>query len=456
MRPAFHANQPTWKVFLMFLAPMMLANILQSLSGTINNLFLGQMLGVKALAAASAFFPVLLFLISFVMGLGSGASVLIGQAWGAQQPERVRAVAGTTLMVGLLGGVVVALFGGTFAHLLLEWLATPPDIMGEATHYTRVCLYAMPGFFAFLLITAIMRGVGDAVTPLRALVVSTSVGLIVTPALIRGWLGLPKLGVTSAAVGFVSSFLVTLVWLVLYLRRKGHALAPNAALMKHMRIDGAILRSVLRIGIPTAMQMVVMSLAEVVLLSMVNGFGSDATAAYGVGNQVLGYVQFPAMSIAIAASILGAQAIGAGHTEKLGSITRAGILINFAITGFLLLVCYVFARPLVGLFMADSPEATRIALNLLYIVLWSTLIFGAAAVTSGVMRSSGTVIVPTMLSISTILLVEVPVAWLLSQKLGYGINGVWMAYPVTFITMLVLQATYYRLVWRKREIQKLV
>jgi putative MATE family efflux protein len=455
MRPAFNADQPTWKIFLVFLVPMMLANILQSLSGTLNNIFLGRMIGDQALAAASAFFPVMLFLISFVMGLGSGASVLIGQAWGAKQPERVRAVAGTTLSVGLIGGLVVALFGGSFAHRLLEMLHTPPDVMVEATRYARVCLFAMPGFFAFLLITSVMRGVGDMLTPLFALIVSTIVGLIVTPALINGWMGLPQMGVTSAAVGFVASFAVALLWLIIFLRIKGHALAPNAALLKHMRIDGAILKSVLRIGIPTAMQMVIMSLAEVVLLSFVNGFGSNALAAYGVGNQVLGYVQFPAMSIAIAASILGAQAIGGGHTEKLGAITRTGILMNFAITGTLLAVCYLFATPLIGLYKL-GPEASLIAKDLLYIVLWSTLIFGAAAVTSGVMRSSGTVMVPTLLSISAILLVEVPVAWLLSQKLDFGVNGVWMAYPVTFITMLVLQATYYRLVWRKRKIQKLV
>jgi putative MATE family efflux protein len=445
--------KPMWKVFLAFLLPMMLANILQSLSGTVNNIFLGHMIGVQALAAASSFFPVMLFLISFVLGLGSGASVLIGQAWGAKQPERVRAVAGTTLTVGLLGGLVVALFGGTFAHVLLERLATPPDIMAEATHYARVCLYAMPGFFAFLILTAILRGVGDTMTPLYALIVSTIVGLTVTPLLIQGWLGLPPMGVTSAAVGFVSSFAVTLVWLALYLRHKGHALAPNAELLRHMRVDPAILRAVLRIGIPTALQMVIMSLAEVALLSMVNGFGSEATAAYGVGNQVLGYVQFPAMSIAIAASILGAQAIGAGHTEKLGAITRVGILMNFAITGSLLLLCYLFARPLVGLF-TESPQATEIAVQLLYIVLWSTLVFGASAVVSGVMRGSGTVMMPTILSIIAILLVEVPVAWILSRRLG--IQGVWMAYPAAFFAMLLLQTGYYRLVWRKRRISKLV
>jgi putative MATE family efflux protein len=241
--------------------------------------------------------------------------------------------------------------------------------------------------------------------------------------------------------------------LMFYLRYKGHALAPNAELMKHMRIDGAILKSVLRIGIPTAMQMVIMSLAEVVLLSLVNDFGSNATAAYGIGNQVLGYVQFPAMSIAIAASILGAQAIGAGHPERLGSITRAGMMINGIFTGTLLVLGYLFARPLIGLF-TQSPEATEIALDLLYIVLWSVLIFGASAVTSGVMRSSGTVMVPTLLSISAILLVEIPAAWILSRH--YGINGVWMAYPVTFIAMLLLQTSFYQLYWRRQPVVRLV
>lgn len=448
-----NTQKPVWKVFLLFLGPMMLANILQSLSGTINTVFLGKMIGVGALAAASSFFPVMLFLISFVMGLGSGASVLIGQAYGAKQHERVQAVAGTTLSVGIIGGIVVAVFGGSFAPALLRALATPPDILADATAYARIMLIAMPGFFLFMLMTAIMRGVSDMVTPLKTLVVSTLVGLVVTPALIRGWFGLPQMGVASAAYAAIASFVLALIWLAFYLRYKGHELAPNASLLRHMRIEPKILRAVLRIGVPTAMQMVIMSLAEVALLSLVNGFGSDATAAYGAGNQVLGYVQFPAMSIAIAASILGAQTIGAGHPERLGAITRAGILINFAVTGSLLLVCYLFSRQVVGLF-TSSPEVIEITQRMLHIVLWSTLIFGCSAVVSGIMRSSGAVLVPTALSISAIILVEVPVAWVLSHRIG--LNGVWIAYPVTFLTMLVLQSTYYRLVWRKSKIQRLI
>ncbi|MGC4028912.1 MAG: MATE family efflux transporter [Steroidobacteraceae bacterium] len=453
MRKPFNPDTPTWKVFLIFLGPMMLANILQSLSGTLNSIFLGHLIGVSALAAASAFFPLMLFLVSFIMGLGAGSSVLIGQAWGAGRPERVRAVAGTTLAVGMLGGLVIALFGGAFAPGLLAALSTPPDIMHEATVYARVMFIAMPGLFTFLLLTSIMRGVGDTLTPLYALVVSTLIGVLVTPALITGWGGLPRAGVASAAYGAIVSFIVSLGWLSWYLRRKRHPFAPTAEFFRHMRIDGTILAAVLRIGVPTALQMVIVSLAEVALLSIVNRFGSDATAAYGVGNQVIGYVQFPAISIAIAASILGAQAIGAGHADRLGAITRTGIMINFAITGGLLLVCYLAARPIIGMF-TDHQETTRIALRMLHIVLWSMLVFGAAVVTSGVMRASGTVLVPVALSISAILLVEVPTAWFLSRSIG--LDGVWAAYPVTFAAMLLLQSLYYHLVWRRKKIERLV
>ncbi|WP_240536766.1 MATE family efflux transporter, partial [Bradyrhizobium elkanii] len=169
---------------------MLLSNVLQSLFGTINGVYLGQMIGVDALAAVSVFFPVMFFFISFVIGLSAGASVMIGQAWGAGEPDRVKAVAGTTMTVTLLLALAIAVLGGLFARPLLIALATPSDVLDAAVAYARIMMITMPITFAFLLLTAMMRGVGDTVTPLVALTVSTTVGLVVTPALIRGWLGL--------------------------------------------------------------------------------------------------------------------------------------------------------------------------------------------------------------------------------------------------------------------------
>ncbi|WP_368086495.1 MATE family efflux transporter [Variovorax sp. OV329] len=446
-------SRPLWKTFLVFLAPMLLSNILQSMSGTINNIYIGQMIGVDALAAVSSFFPVMFFFIAFTIGLGAGSSVLIGQAWGAKQRDTARAVAGTTLTVGVLFGLAVAIFGGAFTQPMLRLLGTPPDILPDATRYARIILIAMPGLFLFLLSTAMLRGVGDTVTPLYTLLISTLLGLIVTPALIRGWFGLPQMGVASGACATVVGFIAATLWLAFHLRRIKSPLAPDADFVRHLRINPRLLKGVLKVGVPTGVQMIVVALAELALLSFVNAYGSSATAAYGAVNQVVAYVQFPAISIAITASILGAQAIGAGRVDRLGAITKTALQMNVVLTGSLVLLGYLLSRQLMSLFITSEP-VIEVAQTLLHIMLWSCVIFGMASALSGIMRASGSVLVPTAISIFCILLIELPTAWFMSHRIG--LNGVWIAYPVAFGAMLILQSLYYRLVWSKKAIKRLV
>jgi putative MATE family efflux protein len=446
-------SKALWKSFVVFLAPMMLSNVLQSLFGTINNVYLGQMIGVEALAAVSVLFPVVFFCIAFVMGLSSGATVLIGQAWGAGERDKVKAVAGATLAIAMLLASIAALAGGLFSRQLMIALATPPDILDQAVSYARIMLLTMPLTFVFLLMTAMLRGVGDTFTPLLALTVSTAVGLTVTPVLIRGWFGLPALGVASAAWASAIATLLTLLWLAAYLRRSQHPLAPDAAFLRRVRLDGALLRTVLRIGIPSAVSMVVMSIAELVLLGLVNSFGSNATAAYGACNQVMSYVQFTAMSIAVTVSIFGAQAIGAGNAGRLDAIVRTGLLLNLILTGGLVALIYLFSRIILGFFITDAA-VLDLAQRLLHIVLWSSVLFGMATVVSGMMRASGTVFAPMALSILAIAAVEVPSAVILSRSIG--VEGIWAAYPITFTAMFILQMSYYMLVWRRRTVQRLI
>jgi putative MATE family efflux protein len=444
---------PLWRRFLVFLGPMIVANLLQSLSGTLNNVFVGQMLGTQALAAVAGLFPILFFFISLVIGIGAGASVLIGQAWGAREPHKVKAIAGTALALGLALGVVVALFGGAFTQALLSALGTPPDVMPIALGYARTMMFAMPGLLVFILLTQLMRGVGDTVTPLLALTISTAVSCILTPAFIRGWFGLPQLGVTSAAAAAIASFTAALGFLAWYMRRKQHPLAPDRELLRALRIDPKLLKLVVRIGLPTGLQMIVISLAEIALLAIVNRYGSNATAAYGAVNQVVNYVQFPALSIAITASILGAQAIGAGEPQRLRAITRTGLKMNLVITGVLVVLGYLFSRHLIALFITSEP-VIELAQKLLHIMLWSSLIFGFASVLGGVMRASGTVLVPTAISIFCIIAIEVPSALILSHRIG--LDGVWIAYPITFAAMLLMQGVYYQRFWRRKTITRMV
>ncbi len=440
-------------MYLIFLLPMVLSNFLQSFSGTLNGIYIGQLLGTQALAAVSGMFPILFFFIALVIGLGAGASVLIGQAWGARELDAVKSVAGSTLLLGAMIGLVGALPGMLFARPALQGLGTPADVLDDAVGYARVMMLILPLLLVFVLFTQLLRGVSDTLSPLLALIVSTLVGLLLTPALIQGWLGLPPLGIQSAAFAGLASNLSAMGFLVWRLRGQPHPLAFDRALFAALRLDRAILAKVLRIGLPTGVQMVVISLSELVILALVNHHGSQATAAYGAVTQIVNYVQFPALSIAITASILGAQAIGAGRLERIAPILRTGLLINLCLTGALVLLGYLVSHWLLGVFIID-PTALAQAGHLLHIMLWSLLVFGFQAVVGGIMRASGTVLMPVAISIFCILGVQLPAAYLLDAQ--FGLQGVWMAFPVAYLAMLVLQVSYFKLVWRHKQIQRLI
>ena len=199
--------------------------------------------------------------------------------------------------------------------------------------------------------------------------------------------------------------------------------------------------------------MVTTSVAGLVIVGLVNRHGADATAAYGAVNQVLNYIQFPALSIAIAASIFAAQAIGAGKSELLNKVKRTALGMNIMITGTLVALGYLFSKYLMALFITD-PNVVMLGQELLFIVLWSILFFGASAIFASIMRASGTVTVPMMINIFAILLIEVPCAYLFSE--WWGLKGIWYAYALAFVSLCVLQGLYYQFVWKKKAIKALL
>ena len=442
-----------WKVFLVFLLPLIATNILQNLSGTINTVFVGQMLGVDAIAAVAVFFPILFCLMAFVIGLSAGSTVLVGQAWGAQNVEKVRQVVGSTLFMTLIGGSLIALFGVLAAKSILTALGTDPDVMHLSLPYVQWMMAGSPLLFIYIIYTSILRGVGDSVTPLIALGMTSAIGLCITPVLIGGYLGFPKLGIIAPAIATTVGYFSVLLFLYVYLNKKDHPLKPDRALLKNIKYDAELTKKILRLGIPTGIQMITTSVAGLVIVSLVNHYGSNATAAYGAVNQVLNYIQFPALSIGIAASIFAAQAIGAGKADSLAKVTRTALAINIVITGILVVLAYLFSKYLMALFITD-PDVVVLGQQLLFIVLWSIIFFGASAIFASIMRASGTVTVPMIINIVAIIAIELPCAYLFSQ--WWGLAGIWYGYALAFVCLCVMQGLHYQFVWKKKTVEVLI
>jgi len=365
----------------------------------------------------------------------------------------VKKVAGTVLGATMIFAVFVAIVGTLFAPMMLQALGTPAEIIQQSDAYTRVIFLTAPIIFPYLVYTTFLRGVGDSQTPLWFLILSSAIIIAVTPAFIAGWLGLPKLGVLSAAVAGALANGAGLLGLLILLWVRKSPLRFDLEMLRDMVPNPKILWNVIRIGVATGIQVIMVSLAEIAIISFVNHYGARATAAYGAVNQIVAYVQFPAMSIGIAASIFGAQCIGAKREDKLGGVIRSAVALNYAVGGVLIGLCYLLATPILRLFITDAPTVS-IAHELLMITLWSYLLFGNSAVVSGVMRSSGAVLWPTLNGVVGIWLIEVPVSYLCMRTIG--LPGVWIGYPAYYLFMVCAQFTYYEFFWKKKTHERLV
>ncbi|WBL29356.1 MATE family efflux transporter [Bacillus safensis] len=448
-------NQSLVKTMSIFLIPLLLSNILQSIGQLVSIVLVGRWIGEDAVAAISAFFPLFFLLVSFSIGIGSGSSILIGQAYGAKNEQKLKEIIGTTLSFTFLIGVSLAIIGGFFATDILNLMGTPANIVEESAAYARILFISMPILFLYFVYTTFLRGTGDSKTPFYFLMISTATNILMLPILLFGWLGLPAFGLYGAAYASVISTIVTFIILHIYLYKTKHPLRIDASVRNHLLMKGDLLKTLLKLSIPSSINMILISLSEIAVISFVNDYGSQATAAYGVVNQVVSYVQMPAVSLGIAVSIFAAQFIGAGNMNRLKDVIKIGLGLNFAIGGCIIIFVYIFAPQILSIFLTD-PKTIDIAYSLVVITLWSYLIFGTAQIVAATMRASGTVLWPTIFSICSIWLVEVPVAYVLSHYTSLGIKGIWIGYPAAFFVNLLLQYSYYQLVWKKKQIVSLV
>ncbi|GAC1568761.1 MAG: hypothetical protein NVS2B3_14270 [Vulcanimicrobiaceae bacterium] len=319
--------------------------------------------------------------------------------------------------------------------------------------YARVAFFSIPILFMYFTYTPFLCGVGDTRTLFVVLIFSTVLAPALTPAFIVGWFGLPAFGTNGAAVGNIVATALSLAGLLVSLARTRNPLRFDRAMLANLRLRPKLALTIARIGIPTSINLAMVSLSEIAVLAFVDRFGSNALAAYGAVNQIVSYAQFPAISLGIAASIFGAQSIGAGRADRLGAIVRSAVALNYAIEGALIVVLSIFSGHVISLFIT-VPETVAIARHLLAITLWSYAIFGNARIVSAIMVSTGTIVWPTLISVGSIWLVEVPVAYTLMSKIG--LDGVWYGYPAAFVAGLAGQLLYYYAFWKRKPIARLL
>lgn len=441
---------PILKTMIAFSIPMLIGNVIQTLNGSINAIWVGRLIGESALAATANANVVMFLLFGAVFGLGNATTIRVGQYFGNRDIDAARRTFGSGLGFCLVVSMIIGVAGLLLSNRLLHLLATPEGSLAEAEAYLDIVFITMPFGTLSMMLGMGLRGSGDAKTPLHAMLLTVALDIVLNPLLIRGFGPLPSLGIAGSAlatalanIGGVLLILYRLYARDLPLRLKGHELG-------YLLPSKSELGYIVGKGLPMGGQMLLISSSQLVVIGLVNREGLNATAAYGASMQLWNYLQMPAFALGTAISAMVAQNIGAGHHERVGEITRVGMLANLAMTGLLAAIVVAASHPLLALFLGGGSPAMPIARHIQHLVTWSYIIMGAMMVISGTLRAYGVVVAPMIIQV--IALYPVRLGFYFGLYPHLGADALWWSFPVSSLVSAGLTwLLYTKGSWRRRK-----
>jgi putative MATE family efflux protein len=419
----------------------MLGNALQSLNGFINSIWVGQLLGQQALAATSTANILLYFLISTIFGLAMATVIMIGKHVGAGNIPEARRIVGTSANFFLVSSLIVSFIGVFFTSPILEIIHIPSDIKSLAVAYTRILFLGIPFSFMFQFVMAVIRGAGDSKTPFYFLMLAIGMDIALNPVLILGMGPFPELGIAGSSLAMGLAQFISLLLFLRFVYAKNHPLRITIDDLPLLRIDWGILRFLITKGIPMGLQMIFSTSSVLVLISLINSFGSEAAAAFGAVNQIISYIQIPGIAIGGALTSIAAQNIGAGKWKRVHRSTAVGFGFNLLFTGVLIALCIFFQVEILSLFLPDDQRSLEIAKQIVSTTFWSYILLSGTFVLTGTVRAAGSVVVPLLITVLTLWGIQIPLAYYWGGQ--YGLEKLWWSFPAAFIPSIVLHSIYY-------------
>jgi putative MATE family efflux protein len=422
------------RLIFQFAAPMLLGNIFQQLFNVVDSIIVGNFVGKTALAAVGASFPVLFVMISMIIGIVMGTTIVISQYYGAKDYVKVRRAIDTMYIYTFFGSAVISVAGIIFSEPILRLLGLPDEIMPEAVKYLQIYMGGMVIIFGFNGTSAALRGLGDSKTPLYFLIVATVTNIILDILFVAVF----NMGVAGAAYATVISNGIALLLAIIYLN-KNHKIIRIA--VKGLHFDRETFSQSLRIGLPSGIQQTLVALNAMVIMGIVNKFGTNIIAAYSTASRLDAMAMIPAMSFSQAISTFVGQNIGANKIERVKEGLVATIKMMGGITIAITLLVVIFGHFMMGLFTPDS-EVIRLGDQYLTIVSLFYICFTLMFIYAGVMRGAGDTLIPMFISLLSLWIIRLPVAWYFSERIG--VTGIWWSIPAGWLIGLILSYSYYK------------
>ena len=430
---------PIWKGLISFAIPIFLGNLFQQLYNTADTLIVGNFIGKEALAAVSSSSSLIQMLIGLLQGTAMGAGVLIAKHFGARDRESLQRAVHTGLAFGVAGGLFLTVVGVILAPQILQWMGTPEDVLPSSIAYFRTYFTGVLAVFLYNISTSILQSVGDSRHPVYYLILSSfvNVGLDLLFVAVLG------LGVASAAAATVISQAVSAILCIRQLTRADPLYRVD---LKQIRFHGPTLKQIVQFGLPSGVQGSVISLANVIVQSNINAFGSDAMAGCGSYSRIEGFAFLPVTCFSMGLATFVGQNLGARQFDRVKKGSRFGILCCIVLSMGIGVLIYTLSPYLIVLFN-DDPSVVAYGVKQAHTVSLFYFLMALSHCMAGILRGAGKATVPMAVMLACWCVIRVTYITIM-VKLIPEITVVFSAYPLTWsLSSIVFLIYYFKADW---------
>lgn len=435
---------PIGKEIVLFAVPLLLGNLFQQLYSAVDSLIVGRVVGKEALAAVGSSGSIINLLVSFLMGITLGSTVVIAKYYGAKNDEKVGTAVHTSIILGIISGAFLSIVGILLTPQILRWMGTPVDVMGQSVIYLRIIFMGMLPMMLYNVGSSIFRAVGNSRTPLYYLIISSMLNIVLDLVFVVVF----GLGISGAAAATIAAQTISCI---LTFAKLGRDKGSYQFRLSKLRLDKDDAKEIVDVGLPSGIQNSVVALSNVVVQSNINAFGSAAMAGCGAYVRLDGFAVMPAISFGMALTTFVGQNRGAKQKERIRAGAKFGILaamITVEIAGVLL---FAFAPMLIKLFQ-DDPEVIKYGVQMARTSALFYVFLAAAHSSAGALRGAGLTKIPMFVMLACWCVMRVAWITIMIQFIN-DIRVVFWGYPITWIASCIIFAIYYK---RSNWIEKCV
>ena len=435
-----------------FALPMILGNLFQQFYTTVDSIIVGQFVGEDALAAVGASYSLTTVFIMIAIG-GGGASVITSQYLGAGIYRKMKTSVSTALISFLILSLVLSAIGLLGNRAILSGLNTPENILSDAVLYLEIYFLGLPFLFMYNILSSIFNALGNSRTPLYLLIFSSLLNIGMDLVMVRvfhlGVAGVAIATVIAQGLSAVISFCLLLRLLGTYREETGmmetdadERRAEDADTAQRKLYDFSMLGNMIKVAIPSMVQQSIVSIGMLLVQSVVNGFGSSVLAGYTAGMRIESICIVPMIATGNAVSTFTAQNLGAGQPERVRRGYLAGVRMVAAFAVLTCLILTIFHGPIINAFLEEGSDAAAFATGNAYLtfIAFFFVCIGMKAITDGVLRGAGDVVVFTLANLIN-LGIRVSFAFGFAEVIG--VEAVWFAVPMGWTTNFVISFIRY-------------